>query len=200
MIAAIILAAGDSRRMGSPKALLPFRGSTFIDYISDNLVQAGCQPVIPVLGKDAEQIIDNSKAAEFQYVVNSFPQKGMLYSIQTAIKTLPDSVNGFLLALVDHPFVLQKTYKDILKTAQAKPERIIIPQFENNHGHPVFIGQHYFQEILRTPVVFSLRSVIEKHKPAVVYLQVNDEGVLKDIDNSEALAKYGLRKNNIEQA
>lgn len=192
MIAAIILAAGDSRRMGSPKALLSFSGATFIDHIMQQVKIAGFRPVVSVLGKSAGQILKQSSISSIEYVINPDPRKGMLSSIQTGLKHLPESAAGFLLLLVDHPFVQQSTLRALIETARNQPGRIIIPRVAGKHGHPVYFDRVFFQDLLNLPAGQSARDVIQKNSGSVIYLDVNDDGILKDIDTPQELEKYGL--------
>lgn len=179
--------------MGSPKALLPFKGTTFIDHIIQNAQSSGCEIIITVLGNSAEQILKNSALPNSKYVINRNPRQGMLSSIQIGLESLPDAAPGFLLLLVDHPLVQSCTCKQILETAHKQPGKIIIPEFAGKHGHPVYFDRSFFQELLDTPLQQSARSVIQKNKDSVIYLPVDDEGILMDIDTPQDLKQYGLQ-------
>jgi len=191
MNAAIILAAGNSRRMGSPKALLPFRNTSFIDHILQQVQKEGCRPIVPVLGKMAEAILKNSAVHRFPYIINPAPDQGMLSSIKMGLGVLPPDAEGFLLILVDHPLVRQSTYHALLKAARVHPGYIIIPQFKQKHGHPVYFHRFFFKELLETPAAQSARTAVQNNKNRVYYLSVDDAGILKDIDTPQDFKKYG---------
>ncbi len=185
MIAGVLLAAGNSSRMGQPKALLPFNGVSFIDTILSNLNKAGCHPLISILGEKADLICKQTDVDHFMCVNNPHPEQGMLSSLQLAIRQLPAKVTGFILSLVDHPAVQADTYQALYKKALDNPERIIIPDFFGQHGHPVYFGRVFFEALLNAPAHLGARHVVESNRNRVIYLPVDDEGVILDIDTPE---------------
>jgi CTP:molybdopterin cytidylyltransferase MocA len=189
MISAIFLAAGSSGRMGRPKALLEYNNSTFIDHILSCLKSAGCKPIVTVLGRHADIILEKSSAAGEEYVINEHPERGMFSSIQLGMKSLPAETNGTLIVLTDHPAVLQTTYDALAAQAVSNPGKIIIPQLKNRHGHPVYIGRKFFEQFLNAADSLTARDIIHKNRDYVQYLEINDPGILKDIDYPEDLKK-----------
>lgn len=188
-VGAIVLAAGASSRMGRPKALLPYNGRLFIDLILENLSAAGCAPVIPVLGNNAQKILDRSLAKRYPHVLNPHPEAGMLSSVKQGIKRIPAECSSVVVALTDHPFVTRATYSQLIKLAATQPERIIIPAYRGRHGHPVCVGRFLFEDILNTPDTSSLRAVFQTHKEKILYLDVNDAGIVCDVDTPEEYAR-----------
>lgn len=182
MISGILLAAGDSKRMGEPKALLPYDGITFVDSILNKFSEIGCEPIITILGASAELICEKTKVHTFKCFQNPNPEDGQLSSLQIAIAHLPEDSEGFIMALVDHPMVKQTTYKKIYDTAKTNPGNIIIPEFYGQKGHPVYFGRPFFDSILHLPLEDGARVVIRENPVDVIYLPVEDEGILKDID------------------
>ncbi len=188
-VGAIVLAAGASSRMGRPKALLPYNGTLFIDLILENLSAAGCAPVIPVLGNNAQEIVERSLAKRYPYVLNIHPEAGMLSSVKQGIKRIPAECSSVVVALTDHPFVTRATYRQLIQRAAEQPERIIIPAYRGRHGHPVCAGRFVFEDIVNTPDTSSLRAVFQKHKENILYLDVNDAGIVLDVDTPEDYAR-----------
>ena len=184
-IAGILLAAGDSSRMEQPKALLSFNGSSFIDTILDHLSGSGCDPVLSVLGHHGDVICQQTDANTYKCFSNPQPQLGMLSSLKIAIEHLPESCQGFILSLVDHPAVKRETYTAIVQAAKLNPNKIIIPQFYGQNGHPVFFGRVFFQELLNAPNEQGARIVVHQHLDDVHFLHVEDTGILQDIDTPE---------------
>ena len=184
-IAGILLAAGNSTRMGQPKALLDYDGTSFIDTILNNLQSTGCNPVVSILGDAGEMICQCTSVNNYQCYSNPEPQKGMLSSLKIAIENLPDDCDGFILSLVDHPAVKQSTYQDIVQAAQQNAQRIIIPEFYGKKGHPVFFGRQFFRFLLDAPENEGARVVVQQHLQNVHFLKVEDEGILMDIDTPE---------------
>ncbi len=184
-IAGILLAGGNSQRMGHPKALLTYNGFSFIDTILNNLQSAGCQPIISVLGEAGDTICESTSVNNYECWYNPKPQDGMLSSLKIAIEKLPAECDGFVLTLVDHPAVQLNTYIEIMKLAAENPDRIIIPQFFGKNGHPVFFGRRYFKQLLDTPKDQGARIVVHQHQDNIHFLAVEDSGILKDIDTPE---------------
>lgn len=182
MISGILLAAGDSKRMGEPKALLPFDGITFIDSILNKLSKIGCEPIISILGASAELICEKTRVHKFQFFKNPNPEEGQLSSLQIAIEHLPGESDGFIMALVDHPMVKLDTYQKLYEMAKANLANIIIPEFHGQKGHPVYFGRPFFDAILHLPLDDGARVVIRENPSDILYLPVEDEGILKDID------------------
>lgn len=190
MIAGILLAAGESSRMGEPKALLNYQGATFIDSILNKLVEINCEPIITVLGSAAELICKQTRVDSFFCFQNPNPEEGMLSSLKMAIEQLPPETQGFILCLVDHPMVKQETYQSIYHTAAQNPGQIVIPEFMGKRGHPVYFGKPYFDAILNAPPDQGARVVVNSNAENVIYMPVDDEGILKDIDTPEDFKKY----------
>ncbi len=189
-IAGILLAAGNSSRMGEPKALLDFKGSTFIDTILNHLYQSGCDPVMSILGSAGDMICKCTNVNQYECYSNPAPEKGMLSSLKVAIKKLPEHCDGFILALVDHPAVRASTYIELIRTARQNPNRIIIPKFFGSKGHPVFFGKRFFDDLMKTPEGEGARLVVHQQMQNVHFLDVDDEGILFDIDTPQELNKW----------
>ena len=185
MISGILLAAGDSKRMGEPKALLPYDGITFIDSILNKFSEIGCKPIITILGSSAELICQKTQVNAFKCFNNPNPEDGQLSSLHIAIKHLPNESKGFILALVDHPLVELETYQKLYDIAKEKPDNIIIPEFHGQKGHPVYFGYPFFESILHLPLTDGARVVVHENRDNVIYLPVEDQGILKDIDTPQ---------------
>jgi len=187
--AAIILAAGESRRMGRPKAFLPFRGSTFLAQIAD-LLRVRCSPVIAVFGFDASNLIQRAAEAGVQAVENTSYQLGMLTSLQTGLRALPENVDTTLFTLVDHPAISRATIDTLLRSSAP----IAIPRFAGKRGHPVLIRRPIIDEFLAEPVSSKVRDVIDRHAAEVEYIEVQDPGISDDIDDPVLYEKLLARE------
>jgi CTP:molybdopterin cytidylyltransferase MocA len=191
-VAGLILAAGESRRMGRPKALLEYGGETFLDRLIGAL-GAACSPVIVVLGAAAETIRGGARrAAEARFTVNLDYAQGQVTSLQCGLRAVPPDAAGVLFTLVDHPNVRAETV-----TRLAEGSGLLrIPRFEGRRGHPVFVSAALFPEFLALGAEGAARDVINRHAGQIEYIDVDDAGVLEDIDRP---ADY-LRLKGEEQA
>lgn len=190
-IASIVLAAGDSTRMGQPKALLKIGPLVFLETIFKLLEEAKFDPIITVLGNDFREIFQSiQNKRKILFLRNQFPEKGQLYSIQCGLKHVPGDVPGCLVALVDHPLVALTTYLALHETAQNFPYKIIVPVFKGKRGHPVYFSRKYFSELLDAPLEEGARYVVQKYEKSIMELPVDDAGILVDIDTPEEYNQY----------
>jgi CTP:molybdopterin cytidylyltransferase MocA len=180
-MAGIILAAGASSRMGAPKALLNYRGETFVGRLI-RVMSAACDPVIVALGHHATAIRAASKGAQF--AVNPDPSRGQLSSLQCALDLLPEHAEGFLFQPVDCPAVDGETVKRIAEAALDHP--LVIPRCDGERGHPVGVRRELIAEFLALPAAASTKEIIRRHTARTFYLDVEDRGVLDDVDDREA--------------
>jgi molybdenum cofactor cytidylyltransferase len=187
--AAIILAAGESRRMGRPKAFLPFRGGTFLTAIATTL-GARCSSVTAVFGFDASRLIPAAQALGVRAVENPDYNLGMLTSLQAGLRTIPANTDTVLFTLVDHPAITLSTV-DILLHSKAP---IAIPRFDSKRGHPVLIRRPIVDEYLLEPSSAKARDVIDRHAAEIDYIEVDDPGISDDIDDPALYAKLLARE------
>jgi molybdenum cofactor cytidylyltransferase len=186
VIAAVILAAGASRRMGSPKALLQFQGETFLNRLV-RVLGSVAGPVIVVLGHHAENIRERAMGAA-QFVINPDPERGQLSSLQTALAAVPPSVEGFLFTPVDSPAVKESTVRELMTAFRNRnPETLfVIPRYQGRRGHPVFAAPALLREFLALPLTAQAKDIVHAHVPRTEYVDVEDPGVLADIDDRAA--------------
>lgn len=179
--AGLILAAGESRRMGSPKALLAYRGETFLDTLI-GLFGVRCRPVIVVLGAGAEQI----RAAVQRpatFVVNPDWPHGMTTSLQSGLRAVPPEAEGVLFTLVDHPAVTPATIDTLL----APPRPLIrVPRYSSDRGHPIWFSRALIPEFLAIPISGAANEVVHAHRAETEFLDLDDAGIVADIDDPEA--------------
>ena len=175
--AAIILAGGASRRMGSPKALLSFHGSTFVESLIRGF--SCCDQTIVVLGHDSERIRAGIRA-DATFVVNPHPERGQLTSLQCGLQAVPDA-DAVFFTPVDYPAISESTVLRLMRHAGS----FAMPRYEQRRGHPVLIPRHMIGELLACTT--TARDVVRAHEP--VYVDVDDPGILEDIDDPAAYAR-----------
>ena len=186
--AGVILAAGASSRMGTPKALLEFEGETFIDRWI-RLFATVCDPVIVVLGFDAERIRKGTRRSEdVSFVLNPNPARGMLSSLQTGLRSVAPDIEKTLFTLVDYPKVSAATVSAVAQAFHPATAPVVIPVYHGQRGHPVCIGRPLIEEMLRLPDGASPKDVMHRHLGETFFLKADDPGVLADIDDPESYA------------
>jgi molybdenum cofactor cytidylyltransferase len=185
--AGLILAAGESRRMGSPKALLRYRGEMFLDRLV-RLFACACSPVIVVLGAGAEQI-RAAVAEPATFVVNHDWQRGQTSSMQRGLAAVPADADGVLFTLVDHPAVESATMEALLSGTQPLPDGqflLRIPRYDNRRGHPIWLSSLLIPEFLSVREPLTAKDVVHAHAAETEYLDLDDPGIVADIDDPAA--------------
>jgi CTP:molybdopterin cytidylyltransferase MocA len=184
VIAGVILAAGASSRMGGhPKALLDLRGETFVARLA-RVLSTVCDPVIVVLGYHAE-LIKPVVPPGAKVVINPAPERGQLSSLQTGLSRLPEQAEGFMFVPVDCPAAEPETVALVAAAFNNRDSKthFVVPQYRGKHGHPVCASREIAREMLALPATAQARDVVHAHVPDTLYLDVDDPGILTDIDN-----------------
>lgn len=169
--------------MGSPKALLDYRGETFLDRLI-GIFETRCSPVIVVLGAHREMILAALRRSHEAVVVeNPDFRLGQLSSMQRGLQAVPEDSDAVLFTLVDHPAVSARTIDGLLA---GPPAPLRIPRYGGRRGHPIYFAQSLAAEFLALPVTSSAKEVVIRHGAEIAYLDVDDPGVITDVDDAEA--------------
>ena len=185
MIAGLILAAGESRRMGRPKALLEYQGITFLDRLA-GLFAARCASVIVVLGAEAESIRRAAKAPA-DFVINERYQSGQTGSMQAGLRALPNGTDSVLFTLVDHPAVSPVTLDALLRPSPQIPAPLLrVPRYRAKRGHPIWFSRELVPEFLALEETAAARDVVRRHAAQTEFLDLDDPGIVADIDDPAA--------------
>jgi molybdenum cofactor cytidylyltransferase len=180
--AGLILAAGESRRMGSPKPLLRYAGETFLDTLIA-LFAARCSPVVAVLGCAAPEIRAGIRRGA-TFVVNPNWRRGQTTSLQCGLRAVPAGAAGVLFTLVDHPAVAPATLDVLLR---GDPSALVrVPRHDGRRGHPIWFSSRLIPEFLALPEGAAARDVVRAHAAETEWIDVPDAGILADIDDLEA--------------
>jgi molybdenum cofactor cytidylyltransferase len=182
-IAGLILSGGASRRMGSPKALLTYRGETFLDRLI-RVLGTVCDPVAVVLGHGADAIRAGVQRSAL-VAVNPDPERGMLSSLQCGLAVLPDSADAAMFLPVDYPAVTEATVGLVARVFAERNAAVTIPVYRGERGHPVCVARAVVRELLALPVTAQARDVIRSYYPVACFVDVDDPGVVRDVDVPE---------------
>jgi molybdenum cofactor cytidylyltransferase len=189
MLAAVILSGGASQRMGSPKALLPYQGRPFLEHLLDVTRHPKITARRVVLGVHAEPIAKAIHLPADEVVINADWEKGQLSSIQAAIKSLPDGLDGMLLCLVDHPLISGNLVGDLITTFYSSNAPIVLPLFEGRRGHPVIFSAKLFPELKAAPLDVGARAVVWAHRAEICQFPTNEEGCVLNLNDPETFAR-----------
>lgn len=189
MISVIILAAGESTRMGEPKALVKFGEKSFLETVIDNFQKAGIEKILAVLGFAAEEIAKQLKLRHDLYVINENYQLGQFSSFQTGVKQLGPAISGTFLALVDQPQIGAPVIKKLLNAFHKNfsSNKIMVPTYQGKRGHPPIFPKTLFSEILFAPPSQTAADIIRKDHGRVLEVETEDECILWNINNKHDL-------------
>jgi molybdenum cofactor cytidylyltransferase len=186
MLDAIVLAAGASRRMGSPKALLKIGEKTFLRHIVDLLATAGLTRVTVVLGADEEKIRPGLDWFGGTTVLNQHWQEGQLSSIIAGVDALePGLTKGAMICPVDHPLLTTELLLTLVREFETSHKRIVVPTHEGRRGHPVIFAASLFPELRLAPRDAGARTVLHNHPGDIEEVPTLERGVGIDIATME---------------
>lgn len=193
-VAAVVLAAGRSSRMGQPKQLLRVGGRTVLECVLENVRCAGIEEIVLVLGCEAERIqreISSSAPDGAKVVLNPNYEQGMASSLRAGLEAVSEDASAALIVLGDQPFVRSETVRSIAEAAQNPESEIVIPAFCGKRGNPVRIGRTLFAEAMALEGDTGCRALFAAHANAMKQIAVEDEGILLDLDNPDDYRKAG---------
>ena len=177
----IVLAAGASTRMGEPKALLEVDGTTFLERAVHLLREAGCRYVIAVVSDDdwIERLADVSGAA---VVINEAEGTEQIDSLRLGIANLPEDSDGVMVLPVDFPRIAPETAARLAAEFARTDASILNPAYNGVSGHPVIFASRVMPELLAPDLPAGARTVIDAHAGEAAIIEVDDPGVLIDVD------------------
>lgn len=187
-MAAILLAAGRSRRMGAFKPLLPFGTQTVIESSISNLRASGVTEIIVVVGHRGDEIREQLKSAEVSFVINPDAGTPMGTSIALGVSQVSEQCAAVLILPADHPAIPAHIVKLILHEWQMGAS-LVQPEYEGRGGHPVLIDRKCFDELLHLGSERGLRGFFDKHRPEVRRLPVDSPFIARDMDTWEDYLK-----------
>ncbi len=173
--------------MGFPKALLLYRGRTFLESVLEASTAAGLDPAVVVLGPDAPKILATVDLRDAIVARNDRPETGQIGSIRQGVSSIINRpVDGAVVWPVDQPHVLVVTVEQLIHEFRTRHAAIAVPTYHGRRGHPALFGRAVFQELLDAPQEVGARAVTRASPERVAEVPVDDASVLEDIDTPEA--------------
>jgi len=185
MICAIVLAAGQSHRMGTQKLLLPFGATTVIAHIADELLRSIIDKVYVVVGYERNRIIKELSGRPISIVTNPDYTADMLSSVRCGLKALPKKCEAVLVTLGDQPSVTSELVDEMVQSFTRTNKGILVPLYRGKHGHPILFSELYYHEILTRYDNVGLRGLLHAHPEDIFELNVSTSAVLLDMDSPE---------------
>jgi molybdenum cofactor cytidylyltransferase len=195
MIVAAILSAGESSRMGRPKALLPIDGVRFIEKIVTALRLTRIARIMVVLGHNAAEMRQRISDLQVDLVINPDYKQGQLSSLAAAIRSIEagndaERVDGILVHLVDHPYINADLVNLMIERFYETKKLIVVPRYQDRRGHPVIFSKALFGELLAAPFDRGAKAVVHAHREDTLEIDTNYEGAIIDIDTPEEYRRH----------
>jgi molybdenum cofactor cytidylyltransferase len=198
-VVGVVLAAGESRRMGRLKALLPFGEYTVIERVIHNLLQVNLDGVAVVLGHRAPEIAAVVEPLPVRIFYNARYREGMTTSVQAALQHIAPVPEAYLLALVDQPHLSHEPAQRVLEAFTQTQKGLVIPTYQGKRGHPIVLSCKYRQEVLALGSQQGLNLVTRGHPEDTLEIPVADDLILQDMDypeEYEAVLKRWQQRTN----
>jgi len=189
-ITAILLAAGESKRMGEAnKLLLEVQGKPMIRQTLDQLLQTSAAEIIVVTSEENYARLDQEVREKFHIIFNPDYKLGMTTSIQRGVAAATPDTDGYMICMSDQPFIRAEEYELLIKrfseVLPSDPACIIVPFFQGAKGNPVIFSRHYKEAILAHPEMEGCKGIVQGNKEHLVKVDMPSDAILRDIDTPE---------------
>jgi molybdenum cofactor cytidylyltransferase len=191
-IAAVVLAAGNSSRMGSNKLVAELGGKPLVRIVVDNVLRSRVDPVLVVTGKHAEEVERVVPRNAVTIVRNPYFNSGMSSSIRAGVRALPKSADGALIVPGDMP-AISSSLIDRMVAAFLTEQSICAACYKSVRGHPVLFARRYFPDLQALAGDTGAKSIIAANERCTFDIEATDDGPLIDIDTPEALVAFAAR-------
>jgi molybdenum cofactor cytidylyltransferase len=190
LLAAVILSAGASSRMGRPKALLRYREGTFLEHLIEVTRDPRVAVTRVVLGAGADAIRTAAKLDPSIVALNPDWEKGQLSSIRAGLRSLAEiDIDGIVLCPVDHPLVSARLVRELVARFYESKKAIVLPTFDGRRGHPAIFSKALFGELLAAPEDKGARAVVWAHSGEVLEVPTEEEGILLNVNDPDMLER-----------
>lgn len=182
MVSAILLAAGEGKRMGRPKLLMPFGRYTVLEQTIDNLLSSNVDEVVVVLGARAGEIKHVIADRPVKVMINPDYHRGMSTSLIAGLKQVDGKAQKVMVALADQPLIDGETYNRLIEASLGCDKGIVVPTYRTKRGNPVIFSIKYKEELLGLEGDVGGREILKKHPDDIFEVAVDSESVNIDIN------------------
>ena len=190
MVSAILLAAGESKRMGEQdKLFLKYKGNWIVNHVMQNLWASKKSELVIVMNNNDNNLLNGERSEEIQVVVNPNYKKGMTTSIQAGVKAASDKAAGYMICLADQPLMKKEDYNEIIERFELlikhDVKSIVVPMHNGIEGNPVIFSSAYRDAILNHQDMEGCKQIVQNNKQHVYRLEMSNDHVLRDVDTPE---------------
>jgi molybdenum cofactor cytidylyltransferase len=190
MVSAVVLGAGRSSRFGEAKQLMKVGERTLLETVVSRFLESRVDELILVLGFEADQILKDSDFGRARVVVNADYEQGLSSSMRAGIDALDPKAQAVVIALGDQPLLSVKTIDMLLQKYSETGGPIVAPFFQNRRGNPVLFDRSLFAELRKVRGDVGAKAVVDRMEEKIVRVQVDDLGVLLDIDTKQQYLRF----------
>jgi molybdenum cofactor cytidylyltransferase len=191
VISAVILAAGESKRMGQPKMLLPWENGTVLTHVITVFREAGVEDIVVITGGAREQVEGLVSELGVRTVFNeAFQTGGMLSSIQCGIRALTRQTQAVLIGLGDQPQVQAGSVRRVCEAFLETKSNLVVPSYRMRRGHPWLAARPLWDALLKMKPPASPRDFLNAHAADIRYVDVDDPNILADLDTPEEYRRW----------
>jgi molybdenum cofactor cytidylyltransferase len=190
-ISAILLAAGQSKRMGRPKMLLPWGNTTVLGKVIETIHNAGVDDILVVTGGAKNEVEKLVASYELRTAYNqNYADNEMLASIQLGLQAQKPEAQATLICLGDQPQVEERCVRIVCEKFLANKSSIVVPSYQMRRGHPWLITRDLWEEVLQMRAPESMREFLNKHGKDIFYVEYDSPSILQDLDTPEDYLKH----------
>ncbi len=189
MICAVVLAAGQSRRMGTQKLLLNYGGRSVISHIVEVLSNSSVDQVVVVTGCDADRIRAEIAPSDVSVVFNEEHKAGMLSSVRCGFGAIDAGCRAVMIVLGDQPAITSGLIDEMIRAYRGTDKSIVVPTYKGRRGHPTIISMQYKDDVMSCYDDVGLRGLLRDHPDEVLELEVSSPGVCSDMDEPDDYAR-----------
>ncbi len=182
MVSAILLAAGESKRLRMPKLLLPFGKSTILERTIDNLLNSRVDEVIVVLGYRAEEMMRKLANRPVKIAINPIYHQGMSTSIVKGLSLVNNRAQAIMVALADQPLINSQTINRLIEESLGYDKGIVIPTYQAERGHPIIFTSKYKEELLGLKGDIGGRQTIKEHPNDILEVIADSKAITMDVN------------------
>jgi len=186
---AIVLAAGESKRMGSPKMLLTFKGKSMLENVIENVRKSNVDHILVVTGAYRGKITDLVSKLDVTCCYNDKYPEGMLSSVKCGFRNIPKDFEAVLIFQGDQPLIKPVVINKVIEAFRSSDKNIVIPLCDKKRGHPLLIGKIYRDKIETLDANEGLRSLAYICNEDVLEIETHDPDILVDFDTYEEYKK-----------
>ena len=189
MITTLILAAGQSKRMGKTKMLLPWGEVTVLEQVIATFGSAEVDDVLVVTGGDRERVEALVKDPARMVFNPNYAEGEMLSSVQAGLVGLKHGAEAVLIGLGDQPQAQERSVRLVIDEYRKSGASIVVPSFQMRRGHPWLVARPHWDEILHMRSPASLRDFLNSHADEIHYVELSNDSILQDLDTPEDYLK-----------